>query len=297
MKKGTAIVISIVLVAGFVGLVFYGLRYSRGVPVVIEEKIKPVLEAPFLDKKIDLSKGIPEPIWKEIIPTEVELVYQVTVLPWPQKGLISPITVKAFHNKKDIYFYISWMDSTEDYILATNKFSDACAIMFPLGKKIEPKPSTLLMGFLGSANIWHWKASIDREFWLNPVRNAIVPGQENKIPNGVKDFPEDKAYVDFYYPFEKEETLVVSKDIPQSAVRDLLAIRVGTITPKEKQQVEGKGVWNAGVWEVVFCSSLKPEDDELEAIFYLGKKQYCAFAIWNGSKGDRGGKKSISDWV
>ena len=278
MKKITVILIIAFLVIGFGWLVFYGLRYSRGVPVVVEEKTRPVLEVPFIQENIYLAKGISPQVWEKLQAEKVELVYQVTVLPWPQKGLISPITVKAFHNKKDIYFYISWQDNTEDYILSANKFSDACAIMFPLGKKIEPKPSTLLMGFLGKANIWHWKASVDREFWL-------------------KDFPEDKVYVDFYYPFEKEETLAVSKDIPQSAVRDLLAIRVGTITPKQKQQVEGKGAWNAGVWEVVFRRSLNPEDVELDAAFPLGKKQYCAFAVWNGSKGDRGGKKSISDWV
>ncbi len=26
-------------------------------------------------------------------------------------------------------------------------------------------------------------------------------------------------------------------------------------------------------------------------------ERLCAFAVWNGSKGDRGGRKSISDWV
>ncbi|MFN7169640.1 MAG: ethylbenzene dehydrogenase-related protein [Candidatus Omnitrophota bacterium] len=278
MRKIAVILIIALLIIGFGWLVFYGLRYSRGVPVVVEEKVRQVLEVPFIEEKIDLAKGISPEIWQKLPEREVELVYQVTVLPWPQKGLISPITVKAFHNKKDIYFYIRWKDETEDYILTTNKFSDGCAIMFPLGKKIEPNPSTLLMGFLGKANIWHWKASIDREFWLN-------------------DFPEDKVYVDFYYPFEKGELFPISKDIPKSAVRDLLAIRVGTITPKETQQVQGKGVWNAGVWEVVFRRSLNPADVELDAIFPLGKKQYCAFAIWNGSKGDRGGRKSISDWV
>lgn len=278
MKKITVILIIAFLVIGFGCLVFYGLRHTRGVPVVIEERTIPVLDVPFLNEDIDLAKGISPEVWQKLQPREVELVYQLMVLPWPQKGLISPISVKAFHNKTQIYIYITWPDNTEDHTLAANKFSDACAIMFPLGKTSEPKPSTLLMGFLGKANIWHWKASIDREFWL-------------------KDFPEDKAYVDFYYPFEKDETLVVSKDILPSAVRDLLAIRVGTITPKEKQQVQGKGVWNDGVWEVVFRRNINPEDAELDAIFSLGKKQYCAFAIWNGSKGDRGGKKSISDWV
>lgn len=278
MKKITIILIIALLVIGFAGLVFYGLKFSRGVPVTVEEKAMPVLEIPFIEEKIDLAKGISTQIWEKLPALEVELVYQVTVLPWPQKGLISPIRVKAFHNKKDIYFYISWPDNTQDYIFTTNKFPDAGAIMFPLGKTIEAKPSTLLMGFLGRTNIWHWKANLDREFWL-------------------KDFPEEKAYVDFYYPFENEETLAVSKDILKSAARDLLAIRVGTITPKEKQRVQGKGIWKQGVWGVVFCRSLDLEDVELDAIFALGKKQYCAFAIWNGSKGDRGGRKSISDWV
>ena len=278
MKKSTVIVISLISVAGFLGLVFYGLRYSRGVPVIIEEKTKPVLPVTFLDREIDLSRGIEPSLWKDILPTEVELIYQVTILPWPQKGLISPITVKAFHNKKDIYFYIRWQDNTEDYILASNRFSDACAIMFPLDKKSEALPATLMMGFLGKANVWHWKASQDREYWL-------------------KDFPETKAYVDFYYPFEKEELFPISKTVLKSAVRDLLAIRVGTITPKEKQIVQGRGIWQRGVWEVVFKRTLNATDTELDTAFRLGKTQYCAFAVWNGAKGDRGGRKSISDWV
>lgn len=278
MKKITVILIIALLVIGFGWLVFYGLRYSRGVPAVMEEKAASALEVPFIDEKIDLAGGISAQIWEKLPAEKVELMYQVMVLPWPQKGLISPITVKAFHNKKDIYFYISWTDATEDYILAGNRFSDACAIMFPLGEKTGPKSSTLLMGFMGKAAIWHWKASMDREFWL-------------------KDVPEDKAYADFYYPFEEEETLTVSKDIPQSAVRDLLSIRIGTITPKEQQRVGGKGVWNSGAWEVVMRRSLDRADAELDAAFPAGKKQYCAFAVWNGSKGDRGGKKSISDWV
>ena len=156
------------------------------------------------------------------------------------------------------------------------KFSDACAIMFPLNKNPGDFP-TLMMGFLGKANIWHWKANRDREYWS---------GQEFN----------EKAYADYHYPFEDKETLPVSKDVLTSAVNDLISIRVTTITPKEAQNVAGKGIWSDGAWQVVFKRAIEPLDPELDAGF-ADVKRLCAFAVWNGDKGDRGGRKSISDWV
>ena len=112
----------------------------------------------------------------------------------------------------------------------------------------------------------------------------------------MNELPKTEAYADYYYPFEEEEIFSVSKDIPKSAVKDLLAIRVGTITPKETQNVSGRGFWKDGVWQVVFKRSLKAVDAEDDADFRPGRK-LCAFAVWNGAKGDRGGRKTISDWA
>ncbi len=135
-----------------------------------------------------------------------------------------------------------------------------------------------MMGFMGKSNIWQWKASQDKEYWL-------------------KEKPETKSYVDFYYPFEEKELFVVSKDVPQSAVNDLMSIRVGTITPKKTQNIQGKGFWDNGTWRVVFKRPLQLSDPELDPAFNSGQKRLCTFAVWNGAKGDRGGRKSISDWV
>lgn len=276
MKKGTVVLICIVLTTGFLSLVYWGLRYSRGVPVVIEEQERVILEVPFIDRAIDLA-GTNSFLdaWSSIQPKEIELMYQVMVLPWG-KSLVSPIAVRAFHNNRDIYFYIEWNDQTENRSVETAKFSDAAAILFPM--KEESQPPALMMGFLGNANIWQWKASQDREYWL-------------------KQGPESKAYADFHYPFEDEELFVVSKEVPKSAANDLMAIRVGTITPKEKQGVEGRGFWRRGTWEVVFKRPLKSIDPEIDAVFIQNKKRLCAFAVWNGENGDRGGRKSISNWV
>lgn len=275
MKKFIVVLISIVSVILFGMLVYHGLRYSRGVPVSVEKKEIVILNAPFIDIDIDLNKGISLNKWDSIPVKKVKLMYQVMILPWG-KSLVSPISIKAFHNRKDIYFYISWKDTTENRDIGQNKFSDACAIMFPMDEEVQA--STLMMGFLGRANIWHWKAIVDREYWL-------------------KQEPVTEAYADFYYPFEEKELFSVSKEVPSSAVNDLMAIRVGTITPKEIQNVQGRGFFKNGTWHVVFKRSFRAVDSGIDAVFNLGIKKLCAFAVWDGENGDRGGRKSISDWV
>ncbi len=276
MKKTTAVLISAALIAGFGWLVYYGLTHSRGIPVKPEKIERPVITVASIDKDIDLNSGLSDEIWQAIAPKEIKFMYQITVLPWPMpREEVSTVTVKAFHNQRDIYFYLNWADQTEDRILKTNKFSDACAIMFPMDEKAQPH--SIMMGFLGKSNIWHWKASSDIQYWM-------------------KQLPATEAYADFYYPFEEEEVFSVSKEIPKSAVSDLLAIRVGTITPKEAQDVSGRGFYKDGLWHVVFKRAVKAIDIQDDADFKHGRK-LCAFGVWNGSKGDRGGRKIISDWV
>jgi DMSO reductase family type II enzyme heme b subunit len=274
-KKIPVILIAIISVVSFAALVYYGLKHAKGKPVPIEEVKREALEVPFINEDIDLTRGISLNLWNSIAPKEIELMYQVTVSPWG-KSLVSPINVKSFHNGKTVYFYITWKDDTENGSVGSNTFSDATAILFPISYTADPQ--TIMMGFLGEANIWQWKASQDREYWL-------------------KRAPESEPYVDFYYPFEEQELFTVSKDVPQSAANDLMAIRVGTITPKEIQNVHARGFWNNGEWHVVFKRSLKQTDPGVDAVFNPGKKRLCAFAVWNGENRDRGGRKSISDWV
>lgn len=276
MRRTIVILISVILIASFIWLVWYGIRHSRGVPVTVEKLKRPIIEAGFIDKDIDLSETLSPDIWEGIKAEEVGLVYQVTVLPWPKaRDLVQPIYVKAFHNKQDIYFHLSWKDESQDRILETNKFSDACAIMFPMDEKAQPH--SIMMGFLGRANIWQWKASQDREYWLKEERKA-------------------EAYADLHYPFEEKELFPVSMDTPLVSANDLIAIRIGTVTPKEAQNVSARGDWKDGIWQVVFKRAIKQADSEVDANFNSGKR-LCAFAVWNGQKGDRGGRKTISDWA
>lgn len=275
MKRSTVVIIAVILISGFLALVFYGLNHARGVPVIIEEAPKIVLEVPFIDQEIDLTKGLGLEIWSMFQPKEIKMLYQEMVLPWGQK-LTSPVQAKAFHNKDDIYFNLSWSDNTEDNIVRVGKFSDACGMMFPLDDSAPA--ATIMMGFMGRANLWQWKASQDREYWLQQTSDL-------------------KAYADFYYPFENEETLPVSKVTYKSAVNDLLAIRVATVTLKDTQNVQGRGIFDNNAWQVVFRRSMLAVNRTNDISFNAGRKERCVLAVWNGANNDRGGRKSISDWV
>jgi len=276
MKKSTVILIAIGLIIIFTIIVYFGVRYARGNPVTIKEPTESVtLAADYIDKDINLDKGVSMDIWDNIEAVEIELLHQVMVMPW-SKSLMSPLEVKAFHNNSNIYFYLSWKDDTKDITIDIDEFTDASAVMFPLEDEIQP--STILMGFIGGANIWHWKASQDKEYW------SVVPAETDN-------------YVDSYYPFEEEELFAVSKEKIESAVSDLIAIRVGTITHKQNQNIQGRSLFEDGIWHVVFKRSMDIEDPETDLVIEPGQEKLIAFAIWNGSNGDRGGRKSISDWV
>ncbi len=272
-KKTTVITIAVVTVIGFGILIFLGANRVREMG---ESEARVELEVPFLDKTLDLTQDIGTEIWSSLSAHEIDLRYQVMILPWGVSD-VSPLRVKAFHNKKDIYFYLTWGDNTEDRVYDIGKFSDASAMMFPTQKEVPA--STLMMGFMGKSNIWQWKANADAEYWA-------------------LDLPQKRVYSDFYYPFEDKELFPVSKSQTASAVTDFAAISVGTLTPKDQQIIQGKGIWKDNSWQVVMKRSLGiSKGSEFDTVFIRESARLCAFAVWNGSNGDRGGRKSISDWV
>lgn len=278
MKTKTVVLIALFAVAGFAILLVYGLWRARGAPVVVQPRVRATLDAPRLDKRMDLAAGVISEEWDGIPSTKVELNHQLTIMPWPKKRAQS-VEVRAFHNAEDVFFRLAWKDDTEDRALAPAEFPDACAIMFPLGTNISE--ASILMGFLGKSSLWHWRANRDARFW----EKVAISGSE--------------AYSDRYYPFEDQETLSLSRNEPEQPVNDLLAIRVGTVTSKERQVVAGRGVWTNGEWRVVMKRALQPADadPETDAVFGTGMTSVCAFAVWKGESGDRGGRKSISDFV
>lgn len=275
MKKFGAVLLAGASLVLFGVLVYYGYRGRHGPPTRQELPRRQRLKVVYLDRsKTRLRDGIDAEFWQSIPSTRVRLVPQLVVLPWP-KGAVRQLEVKAFRNDSEILFFLSWEDETEDRRLDVGRFSDACAIMFPL-EEITGS-ATLMMGFLGRNNVWQWKASLDTDYWHSP--NAQI------------------AYTDFRYPYEDRETLPIFKRRVRTAVDDHLAVGVGTLTRKPVQRLHGRGLWKDNRWTVLIKRELNAQNPEYDATFDSTRKALCAFAVWNGSAGDRGGRKSISDWV
>ncbi len=81
----------------------------------------------------------------------------------------------------------------------------------------------------------------------------------------------------------------------EGEVGDLNAKGFGNLRAQDRQDVTGFGVWNDGVWRVVFQRKLQT-DDEKDAQIIPGEFLQIAFAIWDSDNGETGSKKAVSSW-
>ncbi len=277
-----------VLIVGLIGLVvslflvgsYYALFRYRTFPPAADQPVE-TLEVPYLEHDVELSeRGVGDPIWQRIPGKTLALMPQVTAIPWGTAS-VPELTVAAFHNGERIFFRLHWRDATENREVGRDVFSDACAVMLPLVK--NPQPNTIMMGFLEGVNIWAWKADRDAEVWGRDSREV---GTQSERP-----------YADYHYPFEEREVFPIARESVDSAVEDLVAQGVGTLTRRAEQRVQGRGMWKDGAWTVILTRALAASKATGEAALSVGGTRAAAFAVWDGAKGDRGARKSITGWV
>jgi len=83
---------------------------------------------------------------------------------------------------------------------------------------------------------------------------------------------------------------------------DMGAKGFGTLKPHGHQDVKAKGLFQGGVWKVVFSRPLHSEHVDEDTQFKPGEFASIAFAIWDGKKTDsgqpkeKGSEKAISSW-
>lgn len=272
------IIVAIVIlltVCVFTWLANYGWQHRYG-SLETYETIEPnLLQVGYRSQKLGLEQSdVFAEIWQSVPSVEVALTPQMTEKPWP-KGLLSAVKVQAFHDGSDIYFKMTWQDDQADTSVAVDAFPDGCAMATPVDADAPVR--SIMMGFSSVVNIWHWRADKDAEFWQTKE-------------------PEEELVVDFTYPFEQEEIFIVSIPTLESAVSDLLAERAGSLTMKEAQAVQGRGVWRDGTWHVVLKRSLTTGDEVRDCQFTWGNRS-ASFAVWDGDQQNRGSRKSMSEWV
>ena len=212
------------------------------------------------------------------------------------------VRVRVVRDSDQIGVWMEWEDNTVDGSVNTpTSFSDGGAVMFSL---TQPSGHFSMGEKDRPCNIWYWRfarqldmANFRHVETVHPdmVVDSYPAGGAREVgPGGapITAAPSHDA------PFLSGAAAgnSVSQPLPDTAVENLYAVGFGTLTaqPPQKQTVEGRGVWKDGTWRVVFRRSL--EGAELNASFTDGVLPQIAFAVWNGSAGDRNGKKLVTFW-
>jgi mono/diheme cytochrome c family protein len=221
--------------------------------------------------------------WKGIKP------HRVLLRPlWARAKYPQFLDVRVARVGTRIAFLLEWPDPTHDVLVQkTEGFADAVAVQFALGRQAP----FIGMGDRdkgGAVEIWQWRA--DRQFACDRGR----PGtRENVYPNMAPAFPGRELFA-----ARKAGNPLAIEAMEMRPVEDLNAAGFGTLTmrPPGEQRASGGAVWTGGVYRVLLAGPIRPAHPARDADF-TRKSLPVAFAVWDGSAGDRNGTKLVSQWI
>jgi len=281
-------------------LVYYVLSLSKGgkSQVSYTTADHPLLSAPVAD--VTRFSDPSASNWKSVQEVELALISL-----WQRDTPTDRVAVKSVTDGKSIAFRLEWEDPTkDDEALSNAKFGDAAAVQFPLDPSTEPFFAMGDTNFV--TNIWHWKS-----WWERDLDHFV--GVNGAFPQNATDFylfdVSGGSRAEDFVSRDSAKSLSMtwnagwgsgnplSTQVRRTSVEDLNARGFGTLTSQgaEGQNVSGKGVWQDGKWSVVFIRSLtSPEKNDV--VLKPGSTIPVAFAVWDGSLGDRNGQKMVTNW-
>lgn len=238
------------------------------------------------------------PLWGRAQEMEIDLLGQAVIMPFRKEPSIPTITVRALHDGQTIAFRLQWDDpERDDLSVKVTQFQDACAVF------LGPYPRPPELWYMGTPDspvcILQWRAD-----WQKDVDEGFQD-LEAAFPN---------ASFDYYPPLAKGPWPPKAQDYPPQArvwlpgwavgnplsqpdrkvpVQKLMGTGPGTLAPFPTQNAVGKGVWKEGRWLVAVGRPLAAADAN-EIALAPGQEYALAFALWLGSKGDIGPRKSIT---
>ncbi len=218
------------------------------------------------------------PEWQSILPVFLPTTAQ-QVTPPLGGGAIERVAVRAVHWEDRLYVMLEWVDTTPDLVSDRHEaFTDAAAVQFP-GEAGSEVPYICMGQADQAVNIWQWRSVLQQD----------IPS----LPDG--------GYVDLYpstddlYYTARQAGNPLSQ-VDRSAVQNLVAGGFGTLDAADVEALQGNGSYDQGRWTVVFARPFQP-DGELQPEFDESTAVDVAFAVWDGSKGERDGLKSVSSFT
>jgi len=234
-------------------------------------------------------------VWNAIKPYKQILQEQFLEEPKPAEVGVTEVLVQSIHDGEYIAFRLIWRDATKDDEIKLMNFSDGASIQFPVSKDAVPE------FFMGESDkavyIMYWKA------WRSRDKESGFQTTKTAYPNMTSDL----YTFDYVVEGEGTEKTQAEKDlfIPGRAAKnpvsfsrkgivvELSSAGPGTIESKKVENASGEAGWENGEWTVIFRRALSVNDQE-SCQFKVGKKMPIAFAVWEGSRMETGGRKAVS---
>lgn len=235
--------------------------------------------------------------WKNAKLATISLTAQPMALPKPDKTQTKEIRVQALSDGKFIQFRLQWEDSEKSEAGPLGKYSDGVALQFPA---IEGNPPPVFMGAKGKpVHIFHWKAQYQKD---------IERGRKEEItdiyPNANLDMytMDYKDYGKLHEISESAKRQYMPGQAagnPQSysklGIDEILAEGFGTSAVMEQHLSMAFAEWKNGVWTVIVT---RPLEYKKGSKLKPAGKNFIAFAVWQGGKGEIGSRKSLTmSWV
>lgn len=222
---------------------------------------------------------------------------------WWRDDRPAELTVRALHDGNEVALLLVWRDDSYDHTsIRPQDFRDAAAVQFSL----VPDPPFFGMGeAMQLVNIWMWKSDhqADREpayqdlekvypnIGIDSYANFLKSPAEQPLRHALT-LESDPAYITGWGAGN-----IVSDPTWKKSAEDLVARGFGTLEarPRIDQAVDAEGVYRANAYRVMFRRALKRKGANVVRL-RPGSTVPVAFAVWNGSAGDRDGNKSITIW-
>ena len=239
-------------------------------------------------------------LWAQAQSTTVILNPQNLVLPRVFEATTASVNVRALYDADRLGLLLEWGDPARDVNLGTVlQFRDGAAIQFPEGPSFD-SPNFMMGQRDAAVVIYHWKS--DWQFSrLHDVDEAYPNMYGDWYPfSGVPvgEMPESTDYLSNGHK-EYLTAAAVGNAIADPLVQEIIgpiqkmrAEGFGTIEPVATQDASGMGAWEEGKWRVAI--SLPRQQSNFR--FGEGTAVPFAFAVWDGSKGERNGQKAFSFW-
>ena len=220
---------------------------------------------------------------------DVEGVWIALMPLWWRDERVEGLVVRALHDGNTIALRLSWHDpSNDDDLLSASSFSDSAAIEI----SVERDPPLFAMGATDHP--------VDIALWRAAWEADAVAARD--VRDRWPDMPEDVFRALLGDLAEQSITARAAKN-PQSVAsrptraEALTAQGLGTVGPRGAgpSSWSARGAWADGYRDVVFTRAMVSAV-EGEPALSPGLAAFVAFAVWDGSMGDRNGQKVVSVW-